>query len=244
VRYRYRVYEHREDVAVVTQTCRRKLGAGAPGLAFVKERSSMAVNGGSGTRGDLQRPGTLATNSVAVPNCAWLGAIGKSTGQCDGDSRVRARELIAAPASEGRRQLRRGEQALPQCRDARRGVSGGDVVPGSPSTFWEKGGQGLDQWAVVAAARQAANTTDSAAGGAQWACHGGSPGDAQQRRWEIAGGPKNAQGQYQGATVMFHAWEGGTGAYDCEPLLRRFGPDGESFGVHAEYSINDGWGFQ
>ena len=36
----------------------------------------------------------------------------------------------------------------------------------------------------------------------------------------------------------------GTGAYDCEPLSRRFGPEGESFAVHAEYNINAGFALQ
>jgi acyl-CoA reductase-like NAD-dependent aldehyde dehydrogenase len=39
----------------------------------------------------------------------------------------------------------------------------------------------------------------------------------------------------------FHAWEGGTGNYDCEPLTRRFGPSGESFGIRAQFAINEGW---
>ena len=36
--------------------------------------------------------------------------------------------------------------------------------------------------------------------------------------------------------MYFHAWESGTGCYDCEkPLSRRFGPDGERFAVYAQF---------
>jgi hypothetical protein len=43
------------------------------------------------------------------------------------------------------------------------------------------------------------------------------------RRWEMAGYQKTAGCSYKNAVASFHAWEGGTGTYDCEPLYYRMG---------------------
>ncbi len=43
------------------------------------------------------------------------------------------------------------------------------------------------------------------------------------------------------SATMFHGWEAGSGAYDCETLYRAYGPQGESFGWFATFDLNDGY---
>jgi hypothetical protein len=40
---------------------------------------------------------------------------------------------------------------------------------------------------------------------------------------------------------FFHAWEGGKGPGDCEPLERGFSTSQERFGTFGIYSLNNGW---
>lgn len=117
----------------------------------------------------------------------------------------------------------------------------GTLTPGRNPSPWEDAPFGLDAWARLSASRERANPADSAFGGAQWSCHGGSTGSENNRRWELVGMGKDGAGRYTSAAMYFHAWESGTGAYDCEPLSRRFGPDGERFAVYAQFAFNDGW---
>lgn len=74
---------------------------------------------------------------------------------------------------------------------------------------------------------------------ADGACGSGAPGEA------FIGEPKFVSavngGGYRRFAMFNTANESGTGAYDCEPLSRRSGPDGERFAVYAQFAINDGW---
>ena len=51
----------------------------------------------------------------------------------------------------------------------------------------------------------------------------------------------DAAGRYVSLGGLFPGWEGGRGGYDCEPLARSFGPEGETWGVFASYSVGAGW---
>jgi hypothetical protein len=91
---------------------------------------------------------------------------------------------------------------------------------------------GFDAWAAEAATRPAAYPVDTASiDGVLWPCHGGDPGGAMMRRWELAG----RQGRSIGA--LLPAWEGGRGGYDCEPLSRVFGPTGMTWRAELQYSL-------
>jgi hypothetical protein len=252
VRYRYRFHHDVVKMwAAATQHCDKGMcGSDTPGPAYIKEPKFVAgVTGGGYKRLlILNDESQVATNSVSTTKyCAWRGTDPvKSTGQCDADRRARARfdfrDALPTSAADNGGDCDTGSH--PCFNVVMRGYqtpTNGDVSIGGSTSAWEGSGVGLDAWALSAAARSAVNVADSPAGNAQWSCHGGDPDLQQQRRWELAGGPKNGSGEYQAASVFFHAWEGGTGAYDCEPLSRRFGPEGESFAIHAEYAVNTGW---
>jgi hypothetical protein len=75
-----------------------------------------------------------------------------------------------------------------------------------------------------------------------------SPGLPVVRGWEHGGfkaidtGDNNQQ-PYSVSFTFFTAWEDGRGPDDCEPLQVAFGPQGETWGTYAAYSIDDGWDF-
>ena len=54
------------------------------------------------------------------------------------------------------------------------------------------------------------------------ACYNSSS-SGSNRRWELAGYAKTPACAYKLAVASFHAWEGGTGIFDCENLYYRFG---------------------
>ncbi len=248
VRYVYRVEKSVVKMyAMVVERCADgACGSGAPGEAFLGEPKFVAaVNGGGYRRlAMFNTANEIATNSVSSNgSCVWTGANPtKSTGQCDGDHRVRGRfdygDLGSGEDggcdSTTHLCLNAVMQAYPVEHD-------GNIVPGRQPATWEDAPFGLDRWAKLAASRREASPTDSAFGGAQWGCHGGSTGSENNRRWELVGMSKDGQGRFTSAALFFHAWESGTGAYDCEPLSRRFGPDGERFAVYAQFAMNDGW---
>lgn len=105
--------------------------------------------------------------------------------------------------------------------------------------LWEGQGWGLDQWAVLSgepgAARPAGNSTgcNTSAGFAT------SPEQDAVRRWELIGGPKPDGTHYDSAEAMFPAWEGCNSAYSAGSLYRLWAS--EYWGVHMQFSINDGW---
>jgi len=233
--------------AMAVQRCPNgECGEGAPGPAWIAEPKFVsAVNGGGYRRlAIFNTANKIATNSTSSNgSCLWTGASPtKSTGQCDGNHRVRARFDYGTlgSGSEGGCDaqthlcLNTVMQAYPVDPD-------GNLTPGRKPAPWEGAGFGLDAWAKAASSRAQVNAADSPFGGAQWSCHGGSTGSDINRRWELVGMAKDGAGQYSSAAFFFHAWEAGTGAYDCEPLSRRFGPQGERFAIYAQYSFNDGW---
>jgi hypothetical protein len=123
-----------------------------------------------------------------------------------------------------------------QCSDPRRAVV--RFEPCAPTCLeveaggWEGEADGFDAWAVSAATRPAAFPVDTPSiDGVLWPCHGGDPSGAKMRRWELAGRAGGSVG------VLFPAWEGGRGGYDCEPLARTFGPRGETWRARLTYSL-------
>jgi hypothetical protein len=126
--------------------------------------------------------------------------------------------------------------ATTQCSDpGRRSVR---FEPCAPSCLqvealgWDGLADGFDAWAVVAATRPAAFASDTpSVDGVLWTCHGGDPSAGKMRRWELAGRVGRSLG------VLFPAWEGGRGGYDCEPLARTFGPSGETWRAFLTYSL-------
>lgn len=143
---------------------------------------------------------------------------------------------------------------------------GGNVVRNGPTYGWEGSGHGLDQWAVRSVCQPSdcrlksypRDTTSDLVvtscgvppvdrdGNGQIsdveraiASEGAAPSDDAVRRWEHGGFKSGTL--YQDSFTFFTGWEGGRGPTDCEPLQRAFGPQGESYGVFASYSVNDGW---
>lgn len=102
--------------------------------------------------------------------------------------------------------------------------------------LWEGYGWGLDEWAARSGGRPAGNSTgcNTSAGFAT------SPAQDAVRRWELIGGPKIG-GAYERAAAMFPGWEGCNSAYSAGALYRLWGYNNEFFGVHMQFSVNDGW---
>lgn len=143
---------------------------------------------------------------------------------------------------------------------------GGNVVRHGPTYPWEGSARGLDLWAVRTVCnpgdcRLKSYARDTRGDLVVTSCEvppvdlngdgqiseveraiaseGAAPSDDGVRRWEH-GGFKSG-GLYQDSFTFFNGWEGGRGPYDCEPLQRAFGPQGQGYGVFASYSVNDGW---
>ena len=72
--------------------------------------------------------------------------------------------------------------------------------------------------------------------GVRWSCHSPSPAAEVHRRWETVA-RRGADGAPLAVSVLFPAWEGGRGAYDCEPLSRLLGPAGETFAAQLTYRL-------
>jgi hypothetical protein len=137
---------------------------------------------------------------------------------------------------------------------------------------WEGSGLGLDRWAVCSgttqcgSARLRAYPRDTRGGDSVSGCGIATPDGASEteksiasqdasphldgrRRWEH-GGFKDAHSnfdenpnRYRAALTFFNGWDDETGPDDCEPLQRVFGPQGESWGSHAIFSVDSGWSF-
>jgi len=248
LRYVYRV-EH--DVVkmwtMVIERCGNgDCGSGAPGAAYIGEPKFVsAVNGGGYRRlAMFNTANEIAQNSVSSNgSCLWTGASPtKSTGQCDGDHRIRARfDYGALDSGTNGNCDSNSHQCLNTVMQAYPVDDDGNLTPGREPSLWEGAPFGLDAWARASASRGQANPNDSPFGGAQWSCHGGSTGSENNRRWELVGLSKDGGDRYTNAAMYFHAWESGTGTYDCEPMSRRFGPDGERFAVYAQFAFNEGW---
>jgi hypothetical protein len=237
VRYTYLVGAH--DVQMWIRTtilCSEGKcdSAAANGDAFVKEPKIIAgVNPVDPDRaayalmGSYDDDGALAvsardnhwTNScdhsdgfpAASKECEYGGQNPVSkTGQCDDNARTRVRFWDGKSCA--------GDSACLVI--AARGADGefGATHP------WENAPHGLDAWAVanVTENRERAAMADSPDGGRQTSCYVSSA-TAENRRWEMAGYAKSAGCGYTLAVTSFHAWEGGTGMFDCENLYYRFG---------------------
>src|SRR6266542_1762981 len=125
------------------------------------------------------------------------------------------------------------------------------VPPGGNWTFWENGFWGLDGWANDAHYQQYANPDDQPnldennGPPYSWDCNSpsyypASPLAQNVRRWEIFGASGGEYQPYSRVATLATGWEGGRGAYDCEPLYREPGV-GNSYSVEMDYSINSGW---
>ncbi len=67
------------------------------------------------------------------------------------------------------------------------------------------------------------------------------------RRWELVGWKSGVSGAgdhpdatYTGSGVLFNAWEGARGPYDCEPLQVRLGTSAETYSTYAKYWVSNG----
>jgi hypothetical protein len=223
VRYRYRFLADEVHAAItITQLCRAgRCGWGR--RAFLKEPKLVAAVNGGGYRRQvvLDSRGRIAQNRIegyrGDRSCAWAGTDPlRRTGHCDDDDRTTARFDFGPSRPCARR-----------CLLVRMTAVGGP---------WESG-RGLDGWAVAASARTAYAPEDSATDGVRWACKAHNTANGIVRRWEMGGGPMNAEGAYTAANFMFPAWEGGRGYGDCEPLARTYGGRGESWTVLATYAF-------
>jgi hypothetical protein len=138
------------------------------------------------------------------------------------------------------------------------------TLNGNPGR-WMSSQVGPDRWAWISKNRSRAWFEDTVEGGGEaqpWSCWPGhsdpedsrrvSPRTAAVRRWEYTG-RKLANNQYPPhlnpnrflmSSTVFHAWEGGRGPNDCEPLVRRFGSAGEDWGVFASFGLNSHWVMQ
>lgn len=251
LRYTYRVSASVIRMwASVTEHCNNGVcGNGAPGNAFIKEPKFVAsVNAGAFRRiAVFNDKGEVATNSHSGnPTCLFDGSSNpqSSTNQCDADQRTRARFDWGTMGSDKDGGCDATTHlCLNAIMRAYPADSDGGVTPGQPGRFWEASGIGFDHWAELAVQRQAADINDSPHGnknGKPWSCYY-RPDEQRNRRWELVSWHRDAEGVLSAAQLGFHAWEGGTGAYDCEPLSRSFGPDGESFAVYGQFSLNAGW---
>ncbi len=140
-----------------------------------------------------------------------------------------------------------------------------------PSVWENDGSVGFDRWAFLAAQRSKTWIRDTKGGGnadesvvswcgvARLARHDlngdGEINDFERskaseestpfidgvRTWELGGWKANAGAPYTAAITMFHAWTGGRGQSDCEPLERTWFTARQSFGAFAIYSLNSGW---
>jgi hypothetical protein len=233
VSYRYRF--ERSGVhawLLVEQRCPHGI-CGPGGRAFVKEPKLVVSIANLGPR--FRRTATFGADGRLVCVSRVLGpAQGPilRTGQCEAPARARVRFDYGSAASGSRGGCARRPcfNVVMRAWDARAGA-----LP------WQNGRAGLDAWAVASARRQAAFHRDTGSiDGVRWGCHGGSPAASLQRRWE-ASGRRDEHGRILVLGMLFPAWEGGRGAYDCEPLSRLFGPAGERFAVFASYSVGPGW---
>jgi hypothetical protein len=215
VRYGYRL---RPDELVVRITVTELCPGGRCGRtrarAFVKEPKLVAHV----TAPWLDR--TVTFDAAGEPVCRYEGAGAArgpilETGQC---------------ADEGRERVR---------------FEGGDGCRAGPcldvhvrSLRGPWAGAGLDEWARRSGERPAAFPRDTASlDGLVWSCHTRTPAAPIHRRWETAA-RRDASGRPVAVGVLFPAWEGGRGTYDCEPLARAFGPRGESFAVALAFSLS------
>jgi hypothetical protein len=223
VRYAYEI--RRAEVAAritVTALCHHGRCGRTPLVAFVKEPKVVASVRGVYRAAIFDDEGRFVCQyrNPGPPSGPLL-----DTGQCAADRRAVVR-------------FDHGEAGA----DADGGCARGpclEVEARADDGPWE--GAGFDGWALAAAERPAAGPRDTASiDGVIWDCHDPSPAAHVHRRWETAARlqpPRGTPRTGAAVSVLFHAWEGGRGGYDCEPLARQFGPYGESYTVRLTFRI-------
>jgi len=250
LRYTYRVTSSavKSWIRITTLCDRGTCNAATAGDAFIKEPKIIAgVNPGEPDAIDIAQvnvfndTGHTATNldrrnywsntcsAVATDNhlCEWGGKNPRQvTGQCNDPTRRRVRFWHP----------RRACVDDPSCLVVAARAADSELGTSYP---WQSQ-HGLDLWALrnVSEGREQAGTIDTKADGFLEAdnCHQTSAAIAN-RRWEMMGYDKTAACSYTTVVAGFHAWEGGTGTYDCEPLYYRFGPAGESYVVAMSFGF-------
>jgi hypothetical protein len=259
VRVRYTYLVHAHDVSMwvrVTNVCSEGKcdSAAANGDAFVKEPKIIAgVNPENPDSAGYQlmtmydaTPGVVGksakdnkwTNScdssqgfpAAAHICEYGGQnpVGK-TGQCDDDARTKVRFWDGKSCAND-----------PACLVI--AVKSADAEFGA-TVPWAGAPHGLDAWALanVSESRDRAAAEDSTYGGRKTTCND-SAGSRGNRRWELAGFAKTTGCSYTTALAAFHAWEGGTGIFDCETLYYRFGKSAagseESYVTALSFGLN------
>ncbi len=247
VQYTYRIgSDYVKTWVRVTNLCSEGACDSAHGIAYVKEPKLIAgVNppepdavalqqmnmfnntGHTGTSDKNDHWNTPGCSASPSPNylCEWGGKDpraddGGGTGQCSDPERRRVRfwnPRIACAAD-------------PSCLVI--AARAADSVLG-PTYPWQ-GPHGFDLWAQrnVSEGRTQFAPTDSHADGftSKTNCWNDSA-SPHNRRWEMAGFSKTAACNYTTALAGFHAWEGGSGTYDCEPLYYTPGHTPESYVV-------------
>ncbi|HZN77791.1 MAG TPA: hypothetical protein VFC00_39760 [Micromonosporaceae bacterium] len=102
--------------------------------------------------------------------------------------------------------------------------------------LWEGWTFGLDEWAMRSADRLKGNDVGcNTSQGYAFVTD-----QLAVRRWELIGGSKT-NGLYNSAMGLFPGWEGCTGAYSAGALYRYM--EQEYWGVHMQFSVNDGWSY-
>ena len=236
VRYRYRIL--RSSVSLWTTLTTTQ--AFASRLEFIKEpKYGFSISGGGYRRiSVLTRRGGLARNAIPSNHtktvggdprlCYWAGGAGSNdrvtrTGQCDADARYRV-----SFGFDGSKKAR--DRSTAAARSLALNVVGMSASrpddAGAPTRLFEQParGYGLGAWGETVRTARAGTVQqyasgDSSMGGAKWGCHVGGPNErAFWQRWELIGGVKTPAGDYTAASALLKGWDGGTGAYDCEPL--------------------------
>jgi hypothetical protein len=243
VRYRYRIYNSNVKMwALVTEHCANGVcGVNAPGPAYIKEPKFVAesVTGGGFTNVTTFDPNgtSVFTYSAGATNPDSIG-----NGQSANANRARVRFDYATTSTACNNTthpcLNVVMRRLPT-------PATDDISAGGTTSNWQNAagatsGTGLDGWALASKNRASIDPNDYAQ------CGSNDPSSALVRRWEYGGwkSTNTSTAPYSRVGVAFHGWEGGHGAYDCGALSRLFGPDGERWAVHGEFSIGAGFGMQ
>jgi hypothetical protein len=256
-RYRYQVTDSRIQIwATVTE--HSPYGAGS--TAYIKEPKLEFKIGTGVTTGGYKRMsvvdqnGTVLQNSVNVgttPTCAFF-KHGPGTGQCDADSRYRARfdfgtsETTSAPANCPL-------QPTDTCLNiVGRAVSLPDN-PGSAQFNWENGTYGMDGWEhrtwlaipTLGGGTGALqfNSQDGPIAGTN-TCHLDVPATAEayNRRWEMWSDDGLPNGSpYVRAGIFLKGWDGGAGDPDCEPLAWHDNYPEHAWGNYVSLSFGPGY---
>ncbi|MBA2475394.1 MAG: hypothetical protein H0V40_05505, partial [Actinobacteria bacterium] len=228
-------------------SCRAAGGTDFPN-AFVKEPKIVAALA------------PLPDGSIRYPHVTVFddGESPRAIGQCNlgelGDA--------ASPGSScqvGRRQLEAGasrlrfDEGLGGCPESEcfhasfRAYPGGLPPRAGASLRWSDERNGLWAWAAASdrracfglfgAGRERAGSCRPPIGETAGGCVNVAGDPGVPRQWEL-----HRRGGWGQALVA--GWTGGHGGYDCPLASRAFGPDGETWGIYANYSYGPGWDLQ